>query len=247
MTAILGISAFYHDSAAALVIDGDIVAAVQEERFTREKYDPRFPSQAIASCLYDDIELILKEEVFLFDPDYVVLMFFNGNDFRDTYLGLNKYTINDDETSQWNEGNAEEKIPSEYRLASAPTLKTSLRNHLATYRALANLKHSVVTSSSAKVDESILFNDFKVDKLFTSYTFWSQSAYPSIAVEAKNVSLQTLDRIRSYLQEKHVHLIIVAIPYREQVYVKSLSGSEYNVEYPRSMLKCMLNHMMYRT
>jgi len=49
--AILGISAFYHDSAAALVVDGEIVAAVQEERFTREKYDARFPKQAIAYCL----------------------------------------------------------------------------------------------------------------------------------------------------------------------------------------------------
>jgi carbamoyltransferase len=53
MTAILGISAFYHDSAAALVIDGEIVAAVQEERFTREKYDARMPLQAIAYCLQE--------------------------------------------------------------------------------------------------------------------------------------------------------------------------------------------------
>src|SRR2546426_2728376 len=51
MTAILGISAFYHDSAACLVADGDIVAAAQEERFTREKYDANFPAQAIAYCL----------------------------------------------------------------------------------------------------------------------------------------------------------------------------------------------------
>lgn len=51
MTAILGISAFYHDSAAALVIDGDIVAAAQEERFTRKKHDHRFPQHAIEYCL----------------------------------------------------------------------------------------------------------------------------------------------------------------------------------------------------
>src|SRR5438477_799141 len=51
MTAILGISAFYHDSAAALVVDGDIVAAAQEERFTRKKHDPGFPAKAIAYCL----------------------------------------------------------------------------------------------------------------------------------------------------------------------------------------------------
>ncbi|MBN2578764.1 MAG: carbamoyltransferase [Pirellulales bacterium] len=51
MTTILGISAFYHDSAAALVVDGRIVAAAQEERFTRIKHDDRFPVQAIRYCL----------------------------------------------------------------------------------------------------------------------------------------------------------------------------------------------------
>ena len=53
MTAILGISAFYHDSAAALVVDGDIVAAAQEERFTRKKHDPGFPERAIDYCLQE--------------------------------------------------------------------------------------------------------------------------------------------------------------------------------------------------
>jgi len=51
MTAILGVSAFYHDSAAALVIDGRIVAAAQEERFTRKKHDYDFPVNAIEYCL----------------------------------------------------------------------------------------------------------------------------------------------------------------------------------------------------
>ncbi len=51
MTAILGISAFYHDSAAALVVDGQVVAAAQEERFTRKKHDFNFPVQAIEYCL----------------------------------------------------------------------------------------------------------------------------------------------------------------------------------------------------
>jgi carbamoyltransferase len=51
LTSILGISAYYHDSAAALLIDGELEAAVQEERFTRKKYDARFPSASIAYCL----------------------------------------------------------------------------------------------------------------------------------------------------------------------------------------------------
>jgi carbamoyltransferase len=48
---ILGVSAFYHDSAAALIEDGHIVAAAQEERFTRKKHDSAFPEQAISYCL----------------------------------------------------------------------------------------------------------------------------------------------------------------------------------------------------
>lgn len=50
-TFILGISCFYHDSAACLVQDGNILAAIQEERFTRKKHDPRFPKNALKYCL----------------------------------------------------------------------------------------------------------------------------------------------------------------------------------------------------
>src|SRR5690606_32580601 len=64
MTAILGISAFYHDSAAALVVDGEIVAAAQEERFTRKKQDYDFPQNAVDYCLQ---EAGLKPQ----DLDYV--------------------------------------------------------------------------------------------------------------------------------------------------------------------------------
>ena len=62
---VLGISAFYHDSAAALVDDGRIVAAAQEERFTRKKHDPSFPQNAIAYCL-DEAKIKLD------DVDHVV-------------------------------------------------------------------------------------------------------------------------------------------------------------------------------
>jgi len=51
VTSILGLSAFYHDSAACLVVDGEIVAAAQEERFTRRKHDHRFPTHAVSYCL----------------------------------------------------------------------------------------------------------------------------------------------------------------------------------------------------
>ena len=60
MTSILGLSAFYHDSAAALIVDGEIVAAAQEERFTRKKHDAAFPSRAIDYCL-EEVGLVASE------------------------------------------------------------------------------------------------------------------------------------------------------------------------------------------
>ena len=50
-TVILGISSHYHDAAAALVVDGELIAACHEERFTRQKHDPNFPVHAIEFCL----------------------------------------------------------------------------------------------------------------------------------------------------------------------------------------------------
>jgi len=69
---ILGISAYYHDSAATLVRDGDIVAAAQEERFSRKKHDARFPGHAIASCLSQaGMELTDVDEVVFYDKPLV--------------------------------------------------------------------------------------------------------------------------------------------------------------------------------
>ena len=65
MTSILGISAFYHDSAAAIIVDGQIVAAAQEERFTRVKHDSRYPFNAI--------EFVLKySKINLSEVDHIV-------------------------------------------------------------------------------------------------------------------------------------------------------------------------------
>ena len=69
---ILGISAYYHDSAAALVRDGEIIAAAQEERFSRKKHDARFPEGAISSCLSQGgITLADVDEVVFYDKPLV--------------------------------------------------------------------------------------------------------------------------------------------------------------------------------
>ena len=69
---ILGISAFYHDSAAALIEDGNIIAAAQEERFTRKKHDPGFPKEAISYCLKEaGLTLSEIDHVVFFEKPFI--------------------------------------------------------------------------------------------------------------------------------------------------------------------------------
>ena len=72
MTSILGISAFYHDSAACILKDGKIIAAAQEERFTRKKHDPRYPHNAINFVLnYANLKLSEVNQIVFFEKPFL--------------------------------------------------------------------------------------------------------------------------------------------------------------------------------
>ncbi|MCR9244451.1 MAG: carbamoyltransferase [bacterium] len=83
-TYVLGISAYYHDSAAALLADGEIVAAVQEERFTRKKHDADYPANAVQYCL-DQAGITAKDLDFVAFYDKPILKFHR---LIETYLGF---------------------------------------------------------------------------------------------------------------------------------------------------------------
>ncbi|MGH7890101.1 MAG: carbamoyltransferase N-terminal domain-containing protein, partial [Thermodesulfobacteriota bacterium] len=69
---ILGISCFYHDSAAALVRDGEIIAAAQEERFTRKKHDSDFPKHAVSYCLKEgNVSIDNVDYVAFYDKPFI--------------------------------------------------------------------------------------------------------------------------------------------------------------------------------
>jgi len=84
VTSVLGISAFYHDSAAAIIVDGEIIAAAQEERFTRKKHDESYPKNAI--------NYVLKEaNLKLNEVDHVVFYekpFLKFERLLETYVGF---------------------------------------------------------------------------------------------------------------------------------------------------------------
>ena len=72
MTSILGISAFYHDSAACILKDGRIIAAAQEERFTRKKHDPSYPHNAIEFVLkYSNLKLSEVDQIVFFEKPFL--------------------------------------------------------------------------------------------------------------------------------------------------------------------------------
>ena len=72
MSSILGISAFYHDSAACILIDGKIIAAAQEERFTRKKHDPSYPKNAINFVLeYSKLKLSEVDQIVFFEKPFL--------------------------------------------------------------------------------------------------------------------------------------------------------------------------------
>lgn len=81
---VLGISAYYHDSAAALVVDGSIAAAAQEERFTRKKADAGFPTQSIAACLTEArLDFADLDRIVFYDKPFLKF-----ERLLDTYLGI---------------------------------------------------------------------------------------------------------------------------------------------------------------
>ena len=72
MRSILGISAFYHDSAACILVDGKIVAAAQEERFTRKKHDPDYPQNAIDFVLkFANLKLSEIDQIVFFEKPFL--------------------------------------------------------------------------------------------------------------------------------------------------------------------------------
>ena len=71
MTSVLGISAFYHDSAAAIIVDGQIIAAAQEERFSRIKHDSSYPKNAVEFVLnYSNLSLSQVDHIVFFEKPF---------------------------------------------------------------------------------------------------------------------------------------------------------------------------------
>ena len=163
----------------------------------------------------------------------MVVVMYNGNDFRDTYLGLRKETLVEG-TAVLNEQNLKERVPERFVNAphtmAHPSPETSILKEwlrrLAVFRFIAPFLRM-----------ENLTVDFVASRRFTSYSFWSQFPYPEVAVRAKDVSLETLTRINDLTRANGAMLIVVALPTRNQVYSKRMSADHYDIDLPQAYVR----------
>ena len=184
-----------------------------------------------------DIELQVKEHILPFEPDYIILMFFNGNDIRDTYLGTNSRVIRG--ISEMDVANLRSKVPEQY-------IPVTYKNGVLWDAATAVKRLALYQAADNAVDAFLykdpdsggsLLSDFPVSSSFTSYPFWSRVPYPDVALRAKDTTLATLDRIRKLSLDNDIQLVVVAIPFEEQISINVPQGEGYDIQYPHRYIE----------
>jgi len=187
----------------------------------------------------DDMELQIKEDILPYGPSHIILMTFNGNDFRDTYLGLNKFDVSSG-FAVWNMDVINAKIPKEQRGGRYYGGRVGGDSKEKSNRGIKGfLKKSKIVEYLKKISKVVYKNtslanniekgksdigNFNVSNYFTSFTNWSRKIYNSTMLDAQKVSIKTLDRIVKLCRDHEISLMIVAIPFEEQVYAKDIDG-----------------------
>ena len=172
-----------------------------------------------------DIRLQLEEQVLGFAPDFVFLMTFSGNDFRDTYLGLDRYDV-DEGTLRWNEARLAERIPAGYRdtARKVEAAENAFLSRLHLYRLLVRAMGPNNSFARSVEPSNAPARDFVGSDRFTSFCFWSRAPYPPVAERAVAMSMDELDRVHSLCEAHDATLLVAAILYEEQVTAEALAG-----------------------
>jgi GDSL-like Lipase/Acylhydrolase family len=181
----------------------------------------------------DDMELLLEQEVFDFQPDWIIVALFNGNDFRDTWLGLDKYDLKDG-TARLKPGVYAERVPAEFRDAPSPRA-TAAPDPSRVRRALKGLATFRLLLPALGWDNPWV--TFKASREFTSFGFWSQVPPPPVAREARDALLARLERMAAAAEAHGARLGVLSVPTREQLYCASESGADFDVQLPQAWVR----------
>jgi len=200
----------------------------------------------------DDIELHIRESVLQFEPNYLFLLLSNGNDFRDTFLGINKYDVSSGCLPLWRVDVLKDKIPKElrgelpYSTWAVRKPQRKLIDRLELYNFLSKIQTNKWSLNGNKVESERIepqkiirkFTDFKVSNKFMSWSFWCRANYPTVALKAKDESIKYVKKINEICRERNIKLFLVSIPFEKQIYAKEIKGVDtngikYNIFYPQ--------------
>jgi lysophospholipase L1-like esterase len=180
-----------------------------------------------------DDELLLREEVLGFQPDWVIVAVFVGNDFRDTWLGLDKDRL-EGGTAVLRPEVVAKLVPEPARRApsqpSPPAEDPSSLRAFVTRFATFRLLLPALGWDNPWVD-------FRPAGQFNAFTYWSRTPPAPVALRARDAVLAALGRMDELTRQHGARLGVVALPYREQVYATAESGRGYDVQLPQAWLR----------
>ncbi len=177
----------------------------------------------------DDMALQIQEDVLPFRPDLVVLVFYDGNDFGDTYLGTDKFKIVKGRLAN-NKENLRERVPETFRSNGG---EAKPEGGLLRRARIFLEAHCVICRTHLMRRKAKPTGEFRVTQKFTSRSFWSQVPYPPIAEQAKDLSLEKLGQIDDLCRRHGARLLVAALPFRAQVYSREKSGPGYDIGRPQ--------------
>jgi lysophospholipase L1-like esterase len=180
-----------------------------------------------------DMELLLTEEVIGFSPSYVVAVVFAGNDFRDTFLGIDKERI-ENGVAHLKNTVVRTRVPSEL-LVEDTTVSLACARQSPILRVMDELVSFRMLSPYLGLEN--LCVDFAVNRNFTAFSFWSQHPYPEEAKQAKDMVIAALERMGSFLADRRARLAIAVLPTYEQVHAREAAGQDYDIFLPQAYLQ----------
>lgn len=179
-----------------------------------------------------DEELLLRELAVQFGPSYVVVVSYMGNDFRDTWLGLDRETIVNG-TAVLNPATLEARVPAEFLapddrvpLPCPAPLWRRLMNSSAAFRRLAPL-----------VDLEDLCVIFRPNRSFLQPAFWSSVPAPNVALQARDAVFESLSKMEEFTSARGMRLAVVALPTSAQVYALEPSKHNFDTALPQAWLQ----------
>ncbi|MBN2370276.1 MAG: SGNH/GDSL hydrolase family protein [Vicinamibacteria bacterium] len=181
---------------------------------------------------FDDMELMLLEETLRFAPDYVLVASYNGNDFRDTWLGLDKFVIRNGAADL--DPRILDRIPACCRSREYPTPQQAFDDSIVRRHASLFASGRLLMRLFGLQNRRMRFQALPG---FTTETFWSRQPWPPVAFEAKDLALETLERMRAIAVAGGARFGVVCIPFKDQVYARHQSGRNWDIAYPQIYVK----------